>query len=344
MDIYSYLNSLNIEAHCRKIRHPFSGIESAFLVWKSDHHSIEEKHRAYREIIASSGDETILLDRRGEDRPFALRDFLNRYMEIENRLLRLFCETSPLSSYFYRVYWDGGKRDTDRGLYATLDDCICALSADWEDEDHVIKTIVSKQWHRSKEYPEGKALWVQLMPDYCMGLTGICSGSCSAFLTEEEADIFDFFDRFWLYVPAPFQKGDIVYDAVSGRPEPFLLEGLCYQKIDREHLDRLKKHGDLTDMTAYGYFLTEDGRLYYECMHDYLSLQYYTEPLAGKARILKPVSNYMKNEIDFLLLLNACIIIAGEERIGDYRNHLCVTDEELRLAGLLETEEDADEI
>ncbi len=41
---------------------------------------------------------------------------------------------------------------------------------------------------------------------------------------------------------------------------------------------------------------------------------YASIPLAGKAYILKPVNGYMKNKIDFLLLLNACIIIAGEER------------------------------
>lgn len=40
---------------------------------------------------------------------------------------------------------------------------------------------------------------------------------------------------------------------------------------------------------------------------------YASIPLAGKAHILKPVNSYMKNKIDFLLLLNARIIIAGEE-------------------------------
>lgn len=58
MDIYSFINSKDIEAHCRKIGYHFNPLESAYLIWQSAKHSIEEKHKAYRENIETA--ETIL--------------------------------------------------------------------------------------------------------------------------------------------------------------------------------------------------------------------------------------------------------------------------------------------
>ena len=33
MDIYHFINSKDIEAHCRKIKYEFTPIESACLIW-----------------------------------------------------------------------------------------------------------------------------------------------------------------------------------------------------------------------------------------------------------------------------------------------------------------------
>ena len=89
-------------------------------------------------------------------------------------------------------------------------------------------------------------------------------------------------------------------------------------------------------MTAYGCFQNENGEVFYECMHDYLSLEYYPEKLEGKQRILKTISSYIKGNISIDLLMNAYHIILGEERIYFQRKYLGITDEGLKLAGLKE--------
>ena len=56
MDIYSFINSRDVEEHCRSLKHEFSAIETAFIVYQSKKHTIREKHDAYREIIVSMPD------------------------------------------------------------------------------------------------------------------------------------------------------------------------------------------------------------------------------------------------------------------------------------------------
>ena len=87
-------------------------------------------------------------------------------------------------------------------------------------------------------------------------------------------------------------------------------------------------------MIANGYFLYDDGRIYRECMHNYLTLDYYEEELVGNKRTLKAISNYMKGKIDLRELIDAYSIIIQEERIEEQRRGISVLDEYLMLSGL----------
>lgn len=51
MDIYSFLNSKDIERHCRDIQHTFDPVACAYLIWQSENYPVEEKHKTYQEII-----------------------------------------------------------------------------------------------------------------------------------------------------------------------------------------------------------------------------------------------------------------------------------------------------
>lgn len=95
-----------------------------------------------------------------------------------------------------------------------------------------------------------------------------------------------------------------------------------------------KERGDLSDMTAYGYFQNENGEVFYECMHDYFSLDYYPEKLEGKQRILTALSNYLKGDISVDLLMNAYHIVLNEENIETQRKYLGMTIEGLKFAEL----------
>lgn len=94
-------------------------------------------------------------------------------------------------------------------------------------------------------------------------------------------------------------------------------------------------NADGSDMTAYGYFQWEDGRVYYECMHHYLDLEYYREEPKGIRRILKAFSSFEKKEIGSDLFALAYHVILEEEKAKRERDSLsCFMDDGLRLAGL----------
>ena len=151
------------------------------------------------------------------------------------------------------------------------------------------------------------------------------------------------FEDMWFQFPVPFKKGDIVYNDKKGYvgyspygTEPFVLEGVCYDMWTEKQVQSKKERGDLTDMTAYGYFQNENGEVFYECMHDYFSLDYYPKKLEGKQRILTALSNHLKGKISVDLLMNAYHIILNEGNITTQRKYLGITDEGLKFAGLKE--------
>ena len=96
---------------------------------------------------------------------------------------------------------------------------------------------------------------------------------------------------------------------------------------------------DNSDMNAWGYFQNEDsGEIYHECMENYMDCEYYRGDLSGKRRVLTAMSNFLKGKIDACLFARAYHQILLEEAAKDSRPR-SITDEGLRLAGLLEGEQ-----
>ena len=86
-------------------------------------------------------------------------------------------------------------------------------------------------------------------------------------------------------------------------------------------------------MYAKGFFLNEDGSIYYDKMWSYMDLEFYEHELFGAQRTLIALSNFLKDEIDPALFARAYhqILTAGYAQQcmpGDY------SDTGLELAGL----------
>ena len=110
-------------------------------------------------------------------------------------------------------------------------------------------------------------------------------------VTAHEWDlVHNVFAGMWFAFPTPFKRGDIVKDCGT-YGEVFVLDELSAD-TGRERLERF---GDATDMTAYGYFVDADsGDVYYECMHNYMRLEYCRDELTGPERVLYTVSTELR--------------------------------------------------
>lgn len=289
MDIYEFIESKDIREHCRKIQYKFNSLESAFLIWQSDK-TIQQKHAAYREIIETMPNEK-LNERICTGEFEHLHEFLNKYVECENHLLRVFGEQEEavyMSKVFYHGEWEN-----EKDVYAAQDVCLDESIKRWEGDG--IYFSVSKRWIRREDKEQEKEVTVyynKYKEPYKIGETGV--------LDESQQELYTLFEWMWIEVPTPFKKGDIVYvpnGCKYGCPPtkyPYVLTSLCTW-VDEKTIEKRKQSGDITDMTAYGYFLDEEScQVYEECMHDYLRLEYYTNKLVGKEKNLQLLSLFLK--------------------------------------------------
>lgn len=167
----------------------------------------------------------------------------------------------------------------------------------------------------------------------------------------------EFFEGLWIDVPTPFRKGDIVcskktpfgYNIYSDS-KPFVLLSLANWSAKEaeergeqlsektkawkdKHLKYLKEYGDITDMTANGYFLSSDyndrftGGFYNEVMHDYVDLEYYRGDFNGGERVLLPIKYFLNGDIDEETLVKACEIIKKQEEVKQETRYLNLLDE-----------------
>ena len=300
MEIYDFINSYDIKEHWEKLDYQPTALESAWLVWQSKNHTLEEKHMAWRNILDNSEDCLISKVRFNLPQRW-LHHFLRRYMKIEKYLIAEFYREEPNSVYSYRIYYSDSYRGEwceDWSLYSSFNEaynevCVETQCAFFE----IIKTYLGK---------EGKQLLVRFNPE-----KEIVRVDENHYVTDENGyEIFnEVFENMWFSFPTPFKKGDIVKTVLGKYARPttfadlFVLTSICTE-VERPMTDG-------SDMTAHGYFIDRDGVVYHECIHNYMDLEYVKTPLADENKLLLPISKYLKEEIDLGLLL------------GTYRNILC---------------------
>ena len=326
-NIYSYINSNDIAKHCQKIEHKFSPVECAYLANASENHTIAEKHAMFNHIIETMPDEQIKLHGSSKHYPeVSLHKTLKRYMEIENKALKSFYVADDNHVYNCDVYYCGTPSlfPCEYGIYKDLSDF----------------------WDELKKDNMGKFTKIRVtkinLSTQKKGTFTLNNEKEPVFLeyenlSDEEWDVIEMFDLMWFVCPTPFKKGDIVSihpETLVEDTEEFVLESICYENMDEEHFKMRREIGGSTDMTANGYFQDDDGKIFMECMHDYLSLEYYTGRLDGKLRILKALSKYLKGEIPLDLLLNAYDIVMKEENLSKTKRYMNFLEQDLKDIGI----------
>ena len=356
MNIYKYIRSKDVREYNEKIGHKFTATESAFLVWLNYEITLKEKHDAWREIMREMPDEEVP-KRVNADYAPSLFALLNRFIEADNRLIdefykkdertvysyRYICKgDSSFSEDFGRIYSDLGyiqgelRKDSDLGI-------ICV---------EYTKKYISSHYRKITLKTDGSGNITSVDGDFIQGI--------DLSLKKDE-----FFEGLWIDVPTPFRKGDIVcsrktpfgYNIYSDS-KPFVLLSLANwsakdaeergEKLSEKdkawkdkHLKYLKEYGDITDMTACGYFLSSDyndrftGEFYHEVMHDYVDLEYYRGNFNGGERVLLPLKHFLGGDIDEETFAKTCEIIKKQEEIKAEIDCLNLLDEWKEKIGII---------
>jgi len=298
MNIYEYMHSPDIAAHCEKIGHIFSPLDMAVLIKLSDK-TMKEKHAAWKEIISDYPDMPI-----NESSNFKARDslheFLRELIRWEEKIIEKFYR-SDRAVYRYAVvhyplrgwhisgkylYFDELDTYEEKTGFSTAEKAWKDCLKNWLNKDHdekveeveLIKGKIDKEYKLSlKMNKEGEVIDI-----HTIGWedTKSCPGEL---------------DMIYIHIPVPFAKGDLL----DSHGKPVVLTWIPHMMKEEEYAKRISgKSGDGSDMIAYMFFINEDGYLRND--HGrftyYYELSYYRGELKGQDRFLKYISYYVKRE------------------------------------------------
>ena len=300
MNIYEFVNSRDIREHWQNIGFVPNALESAWLVYQSNNHTIEEKHEAWRWIIANMPDCEVA-GKDIETPQKSLREFLTRYMGIENAIISNFFAAEAGAFYTYRALWKSDFEKYDDGtewykvnsIFPTFDDAY----ADATEDDELAPLFL--EFEKKHLGAHGRSICIRMTPDkkpvfldeeFVFETIG----------TDEESDLYyNIFFYLHFDFPTPFKKGDIICPAKVKHKNPKAWDATFVIGEDSE------------DGTPVGY-MAEDEYVYRERIYSYMDFELLDGEPRTYRRMLLPLSRYLKGEIDLALLLGASRMITLE--------------------------------
>ena len=334
MDIYNFIDSKDIRAHLQRLRYDFTLPESTFLVWQCANATLDERHKAWRELIREIPD-CGMETRRNMSAIKSMHGFLHSYMVLEQKLLREFYQETD-SVYFYNIlekdrHVPGGFSQTEEfeRAFPNLPCCLASVKGEINvrDEMDILHIEIKKQ---RLSVPENTLT-------ICMNskLEVMDIDAFRYLLTEREQELLCAFEGMWFAFPTPFKRGDIVYrknslkewhcqpdtcyvlDSISSwttkemQENKFATDLLYAQDIDRLHRNLLK-NGDVTDMSFSAYSV-EDGKIVFDNVGWYLSLERFDGTLTGAQRALYPLRDLLNGKIRPDMFLDALRVLRADE-------------------------------
>lgn len=349
MDICAFMNSRDIAEHCRKIHYQFTAIEAAYLVWHSNHHTLEEKHAAWREIINTMPDENFRPNWDFDNH--TLHSFLRTYMRLQDEFIEDFCTTQKGYIYTYSIQH---KRDDqfrpDDIFFDSYEVCVDALKVNELDDD-TYDEIAKARITRYKLYSVPVSFREAQQEDTIdldkqLHILDIIPNAVSEGERRFLSPCYGFYEM-WIAIPTPFCKGDIVidvdaYEEYSEKHLPFILESIPYwpRNADNgedyaEQIKHLLEIGvDWTDMQEGVYFQDSNGEIYWDHAFHYLDLEYYRGELEGIKRFLLAVSNAIQGKISHEDLLRCHSLILTEQYALEMRKYSGDNQKLLQLCGM----------
>lgn len=328
MSIYDFINSPDIRQYWEKTGYKPSPLEMAWLIWQSNNHTLPQKRSAYGTLIDKTDDCPIPAGLHGKGQE-SLHEFLARYMNLQIHLSLAFDMEEAGAVYSYRMYLDNDRYSR------------------WHSSGPLFSSFVEAYEHAQREAIPFTPYFLEFVKTYIgeeekqIFVRMDCEkrpfyvGENHYLSAEDHALYYDVFESMWFAFPTPFKKGDILrqVDCLYQLPyePPFVMTSICTMG---ERSAYLAENGGGSDMTACGYFLEPEGRIYHECVHNYMNLERVPPETAQHERMLVPISRYFKGEIDLALLLGAHKIMCYEQLINETKAMLYDSKKGFELAGI----------
>ena len=339
MNLYRFINSKDVRIHLEQMGYEFNSLEAAWLIYQCRTASIEEKHKAWEELIAT------MPDCRVEERDYfvrrdSLHEFLKDYMFLEKKLLKAFYQDDDSSVYTVHFFCPRTDKFEDlwetnhNRMFGTYPKCLEYAARFSEDCSNV---VIRKHRLNDTDYLELTMLPDQTEMSISVSTSQLNIMQPGGLLCEKEFDLlYRSFTGLCFFFPTPFEKGDILWDpgAMTGcqrGPRVFLSTYL--ETEPEEEREKILERGDIDYMGVHGYHIDPEigftdmeavettGNALFSSMN-YMNLEYFPFELKNQYRILKAVSSYVKGEIRLPLFAQAYHQILNEEAVSANRRLL----------------------
>lgn len=293
MDIFRFINSKDIREYLKNINYQFSSLETAWLIYQCRDATIEEKHRAWEEVIRTMPD--CRIEKRMNTMPQeSLHAFLQEYMQIEDELIDAFGEDHPSEPWHVNkpfVYRFNYLYDVGEGEESTVFshfDALFELMA--EPKEYITGIQVTKMQIDNTSC----SCEARMDPEF-----HFMEISPRGLLNEHQAEIyFEVFFGLWFDFPTPFKRGDIVWNPDRYFEGPLVLEHVNLEGIDCDRIKtHIRKNGDWSDMAYRTYFLSPGEGVYIETGANYMDLEYYPKELKDTEQALLPISEFLQGKV-----------------------------------------------
>ncbi|MCD7982305.1 MAG: hypothetical protein LUF32_08355 [Clostridiales bacterium] len=349
MDIYSFVNSKDMQNYLRRIRYQFSAPEAAFIIYQCKGRTLDEKMAAWQEIIETMPDCSIP-ERLNLMKIDSFHDVLADYMNLQRQKAQDFYDSD---GYIYSLLYHEPpeKCGISDGWYEEDDEYFADYAACLEycrKEEEIVSGNVDRILIRKRRLHSADSLAESERTDKPSGGQLLLSQQFDILEAEQifncdnnggssyAADLDLIFEGMCFDFPTPFRRGDLLIghrEIDTGPAFPFVLSYLVtwtskefqnrgfsfcecpwrkgWEAWDR-HCAHLLRDGDTTDMDEIGTYVHQ-GQLYRDNIGVISTdLEYYPGPLERDERQLQEVSLYEKGEMPVDQLINRCVSIRQE--------------------------------
>lgn len=317
MDIYSFLRSPDVAAHCRSINKTWNTLEMAVIISRSNR-TVHEKHAAWQALINHYPDMPAMPNWQRVQFG-STHDKLAEIIEYECQILGRFAQAEPGAVYTYKVWWRDEYVASD-SVFLSYEAALQNAHETWEKEDAA--AIVMRKLLVEDGGSEKGQIEVRL--DYEGNYYDVDARGNDETLAKwfphsacKETGDFVLCGMFYVDIPVPFQRGDILTEHNQWRNSVFVLDTLARNNQKWFEKALLGEAGDGSDLTGWGYYVSENGVLYGDHVLEHDGFAYYKGKLENNERLLHYVSLFIKDEISLPVLLAMQGRIMAEKLLHD---------------------------
>ena len=322
MDIYNFINSGDVAAHCRRINKTWSPFEMAVIIGRSQC-SLSEKLEAWRELVSDYPDMPIPKNMHCDGYESLHRE-LSITIDYWETAITLFKKQEQDAVYMHKVYWYKECRYSDE-VFRTYEMALSDAQNSW-DLTEASEIIIKKYYFDDEGIGKGGLeAWLDydgiiydISPYGSEAAHQMWFPNLASYKWERTAL---FADVFYVDIPVPFKRGDILTYSTDIRTtkgkDIFILDWLVSFEPERHAKYLSGEFGDGSDIIGWGLYVGENGILYGDHTGSYDHFEYYRGELEGKEQLLHYVNLFINDEIQLPELLTMHCRIALELKLKE---------------------------